>query len=310
MKIAVVGAGAMGSFFGAMLARSGQDVWLIDKRAEHVQSINTQGLRIVENTSETIVKIKATTDITDVAEPDLILFFVKSYDTEQAAQDCCKIMGENTIIVTLQNGLGNTDKLAGRLGHERIVAGTTSYGCTTLNPGVIRVSNVGEVTIGELDGSSTVRLQQLIEVFGSAGIKVKVSESIEGLIWTKLAVNAGINALTAITLLKNGELLEYDETMQLMRKVVSEVIEVANRKGIRFLVADPLQLVMDIAKDTYHNKSSMRQDIERGARTEIDSINGAVVLEGAKVGMVTPVNEVLTLLVKSLEKKDKRTIIN
>lgn len=306
MKIAVVGAGAIGGLFGSILTKGGLDVTLVDIWEEHVKVMQSEGLTVVgENKKEEVVKVKATTKIDDVGTPDLIMIAVKSYDTAQASRDCLRIIGPNTMVFTVQNGVGNVDTIGEILGRNRIVAGTTSFGCTRLGPGKIEPSGIGEITIGELNGKITSRLQNLVDTFTKAGIEMHTSQGVDSLIWTKLVVNVGINALTAITMLKNGELLDYEETMSLQESVVKEAITVASVKGIKFNVDDPLEWVRAVARNTGENKSSMRQDVERGSKTEVDFINGAIVNEGKKLGIPTPVNETITKLIKTIEKRGK-----
>lgn len=303
MKITIVGAGAMGSLFGALLAQCGQDVLLVDKRCDHVQAINDNGLIINHpDSSETVVRVKASTDTAHAGHTDLLMLFVKSYDTEQALQACLHMVGTDTVVLTLQNGLGNIEKISRIVGTDKVIAGTTSYGCCALGAGHIAVSNVGEVTIGEIGGALSTRIQKIVGIFKAAGIQIHLSENIESIIWTKLAVNVGINALTAITALRNGQLLAQAETKQLMSSAIHELVQIALQKNIK-LLADPIELAFKVAQATSSNKSSMRQDIERGTRTEIDSINGAIVAEGMNLGIATPVNHVLTLLIKTLENK-------
>lgn len=304
MKIAIVGAGAIGGLFGSILSKNGMNVTLVDIWAEHVRVMQASGLTVVDGKEEETVKVKATTNIEDVGTPDLIILSVKSYDTEQAARDCLRIIGPESLIMTVQNGVGNVAKISEVLGRDRVIAGTTSFGSTMLGPGRIQPNGKGKINIGELDGRKTPRLHNVVNTLIKGGIDTEiVLGGVDNLIWTKLVVNVGINALTSITELRNGELLEYQETKLLQALVVEETKAVAQAQGIRFNVEDPLQHVMEIARDTYNNKSSMLQDIERGAKTEIDFINGAIVTEGKKRDIPTPVNEVLTLLVKTIEKR-------
>jgi 2-dehydropantoate 2-reductase len=307
MKIVVVGAGAIGGLFGSILTKNGLDVTLVDIWTEHVKNLQVSGLIVVGRNGENKVKVKATNRIEDAGTPDLIVIAVKSYDTEQAAQDCLRIIGPNTIVLTVQNGVGHIEKIGKILGYDRIIAGTTSFGSTLLGAGTIKPSNIDEITIGELDGASTSRIRNLADTLIKAGIETHVSDSIDSQIWTKLVVNVGINALTAITHLKNGELFDYPDAMRLQALAVYEAIAVARAKGISLLVNDPLKWVIDVTRRTCDNKSSMLQDIERGTRTEIDFINGAIVTEGKKVGVPTPVNEVLTLLIKTIEKRGDKS---
>lgn len=306
MKIAVVGAGAIGGLFGSILTKGGLDVTLVDIWEESVKVMQSTGLTVVDQAGkEEVVKVKATTKIDEAGTPDLIMIAVKSYDTAQAARDCLKIVGADTMVFTVQNGVGNVDTIGDILGRNRIVAGTTSFGCTRLGPGKIKPSGIGEITIGELDGKITPRLQNLVDTFIKAGIEMHTSQNVDSLIWSKLVVNVGINALTAITMLKNGELLDYEETRSLQEAVVKEATAVAAAKNIKFLVDDPLAWVQEVASNTRDNKSSMRQDVERGSKTEVDFINGTIVREGLKLGIPTPVNDTLTKLVKTIEQRGK-----
>jgi 2-dehydropantoate 2-reductase len=303
MKITIVGAGAMGSLFGAMLSQDGQEVLLVDKRCEQVEAINRNGITILyPDGSEERIKARAACEPVEAGDADLVILLVKSYDTEQALQDCLSVIGSHTTVLTLQNGLGNIEKISSIVGQGRVIAGTTSYGCCALGPGRIALSNRGEVTLGEIDGQLSARIQELAGLFQARGIQVQLSDNIAGVIWTKLAVNVGINAITAITSLKNGQLLAQKETQQLMELAIEELLQVARCRGIT-LLADPVLLARQVAQSTFSNKSSMLQDLECGRKTEIDSINGAVAAEGGKAGVETPVNQVLTLLIKILENK-------
>lgn len=304
MKIVVVGSGAIGGLFGSIMTKNGQDPLLVDIWAEHVEVMQKSGLTVVGlDGKEEVVKVRATVNIEDADTPDLILMSVKSYDTEQAARDCLKIVGPKTIVMTVQNGVGNVDKIGEVLGYDRVIAGTTTFGSTILGPGKIKPSGIGEITLGEQDGKITPRLQGLVDTLTKSGFVMHTSDGVDSLIWSKLVVNVGINAITAITMVLNGELLDYEETKHLQALAVAESEAVAKAKGIKFLFDDMIKHVMDVSRSTGTNKSSMRQDIERGKKTEIDFINGAIVTEGSKLGIPTPVNEVLTLLVRTIEKR-------
>lgn len=307
MKIAVIGAGAIGGLLGSLLHASGEEVVLVDVWEEHIKIIQSSGLIVVGPDEEKTVRIKATADITEAGKPELIIVAVKSYDCLTAARDCLKIAGPDTIVLTLQNGVGNVEILGETLGRSRIIAGTCAFGSTVLGPGKIRPTPAGSLSIGELDGSITDRLRDIAAMFTRAGVEIHLSREVDSLIWTKLMVNVGINALAAITFLTNGELLEFEETRSLQAAAVNEGIAVAKAKGIPFMVDDVLEYVRNIARATYHNIASMRQDVERGARTEILAINGAIVAEGEKLGIPTPVNDTLTKLVQTLEKRREKS---
>ncbi len=306
MKIAVVGSGAMGGCLGSLLQKGGNDVTFVDIKKDHVAAMQNNGL-IVRNTNgeEEVLKVKATTDIETAGTPELIVFAVKSYDNEQAAKDCLKIVGPETIVVTVQNGVGNVEVIGEVLSPGRIIAGTTAYGSTLLEPGKIMHSATGAISIGELDGSLTPRLQNVVDVFANAGVEMHTTQNVDSLIWTKLMVNVGINALGAITLLTNGQLLDYEETKSLQEGAVLEGAAVAKAKGIEFMVNDIVEYVRGVSKSTYHNKASMRQDVEQGNKTEVLAINGAIVREGKKLEIATPINDTLTKLVRAIEQRGK-----
>lgn len=303
MKIAVVGSGAIGGLLGSLLMQSGEEVTFVDVWEEHVRTMQTSGLTVVGPNGDQVHSVRATTAVTDAGTPDLIVFAVKTYDNEVAARDCLKIVGPDTVVLTVQNGVGNIETIGDILGFHRMIAGTCAFGSTLVEPGRIKPTPTGSLSFGELDGRTTPRLTKIADVFVRAGVETHVCSNVDSLIWTKLMANVGINALAAITKLTNGELLEYPETLSLQAAAVAEGAAVAKAKGISFLAEDILEYVRGVARATHGNKASMLQDVERGVRTEVLAINGAIVAEGRKLGVPTPVNETLTGLVLTLEKK-------
>ena len=303
MKIAILGAGAMGSLYGAMLKEAEEDVWLLNRWEEHIHAINKKGLTISSVSGDRTVFLKATTDIKEIGKVDLVIVFVKSYDTRAAMSGALPLLGEETMVLTLQNGLGNIEQLAEIVGGKRVLAGTSGFGSTILAPGHIRHAGVGDTMLGELSGIKTPRTEELRRIFDSAGLRPVIAENLPGIIWGKLLVNVGINPITALARIKNGRIIDIPELADLMEKAVGEALEVSRRKGILlFPAGDPLEHVREVIRKTKDNVSSMRQDIERGNQTEIDVISGAIVREGKAVGVPTPVNSLLTQLIKGLEK--------
>ncbi|VUT27691.1 MAG: 2-dehydropantoate 2-reductase [Candidatus Syntrophoarchaeum sp. GoM_oil] len=295
MKIVVMGAGALGSLFGGLLALSGEEVVLVG-REKHVDAINESGLKI-SGLTDAAVYLKASIH---PEEADLILFTVKSYDTLDTASKL--VLNDVTIILSLQNGLGNEEMIKKVVGDHHVIGGITSYGALFIEPGHIRHTGIGNTVIGELDGSVTERVSHIAKILSEAGIKTEVTDAIKQKIWEKLVVNAGINALTAITDVNNGKLLEISELNNLMRDASLEALEVGLAFGIK-LDHDLIEQVEDVARKTAENRSSMLQDVSRGKRTEIDAINGMIVKIGGEVGIETPVNHILTSLVKGIEKR-------
>ncbi len=303
MRILVVGAGAIGSLFAGMLTSSGHDVRLLGRRREVVESINREGITIQQIWTGATLKIpvKAILDAAEAAPADLILMCVKSAGTLQATRDALPAAGDGTVFLTVQNGLGNVEAMASVVGRERVLAGVTSNGTTLLGPGLIRHTWMGDTTIGELDGQITERLQRVADVFKQSGIKVALSRSVDQLVWTKLLVNCAMSPLAALLRIRNGQLIERPEARELLQAVIREVVAVGQARGVALpSYVDAVEKVETNCRNNATNKMSMLQDVERGVPTEIDFINGAVVREGERVGVATPINWTLTQLVKAL----------
>ena len=303
MKILVVGPGAIGSLFAGMLTSGGHEVWLLGRRREVVDTINREGLTIQQISKGATLRIpvRATVDPGDAAPAELIVMCAKSPGTLQATRDALPAAGERTVFLTVQNGLGNVDTMASVVGRERVLAGVTSNGTTLLGPGSIRHTWMGDTTIGELDGQVTERLERVAEAFRQSGIKVAISRSVDLLIWTKLVGSCAMNPLAALLRVRNGQLIERPETRELLRAVIREVVSVAEARGIALpSFSEFVEKVEANCRNNATNKMSMLQDVERGAPTEIDYINGAVVREGEAVGVPTPINWTLAQLVKAL----------
>jgi len=302
MKVAVVGAGAMGSLFGAMLAEAGNDVWLYDVWLEHVQTINQDGLRIEREGKTCTVEIKATVDPQQIGRAELVIIFVKSSQTNLAAETAQTIAGSDGFVMTLQNGMGNADVIAGFIKPERILAGTTSHGATLLGPGSIRHAGSGPTTIGAWSQTEDglQRAGQLAEFFNRAGIKTESVADVRSVVWNKLLINIGINAITALTNIKNGQILDLEITRELSRAAVMEAIRVAQAGNIK-VEDDAVDRVFKVAEATAVNRSSMGQDADNRRQTEIAAINGFIVREAKRIGLEAPVNFALTALVQTLE---------
>jgi len=307
MKIAIVGAGAMGCLYGSRLSTTDHEIWLLDIMEEHIKTIQSQGLTVIEKNKDGIDEIKvykhlkATTKPEEIGPVDLALIFVKSTITHLAVTNNRPIFGPKTLILTLQNGLGNVEAIAAISGSANIIAGTTAHGASMLGPGKIRHSGIGKTIIGELSGENTERILRVCDLFTHANLETEVSHNVIGLIWDKLLVNVGINALTAITGLKNGKLVENREIEELLELSVAEAQKVATAKGISLNFLDPIEHTKQICKATAENSSSMLQDVLNQRKTEIEQINGAIVREGRLLGIETPINLVLKNLVKAKE---------
>ena len=296
MKVTIVGTGAIGSIKGTVLSRSGQDVTFVELKKDYIKAIRENGLHIDSGQGEKILNIKITDDIEDGGIPDLIIMAVKSYDNVQAAKDCLKVMGPDTLILTMQNGVGNIETISEIVDKKHVIAGTTTFGSTVLKPGYVKAS-IGEIHIGEINGGITERIQKVAKDLENGGFKVGISSNVTSLIWTKLLVNVGINAIGALTLRRNGEIPEIAPAAAVQKMLVDEGAAVAEALGIKFDVEDIHEYVKKVCYGTAQNKASMYQDIERGSITEVSAMNGEIQREGKKLGIQTPANEDNTNLV-------------
>jgi len=300
MKIAMIGAGAMGSLFGTLLAEAGETVTLLDIRKDHVNAINTHGLSIEKGGHTRTVRIPATTDPEQIGTVDLALVFVKSTHTADAAQTAARLAGETGLVLTLQNGMGNAEILAKALDPARIIAGTTAHGATFLRPGAIRHAGEGETVIGPWTPTGMDQTKAIAGFFNGTGITARTVDDVHSVLWAKLFVNIGINAITALTGIKNGQLLDLEQTRWLAREAVDEAVAVARARGIA-IQGDPVEKVFRIADTTGLNRSSMGQDVDQRRITEITAINGFIVRTARQAGITVPVNRTLTALIETLQ---------
>ena len=301
MKLVIIGAGAMGSLFGARLSPLAE-VWLIDQWAAHVAAIQEQGLQLIDlDGQERVIPVRAGTDPAEIGPPaDLAIIFVKSPQTTQASRMAAACLKPGGLALSLQNGLGNIEMIEAVLGSGRTIQGVTSHGATLLGPGRVRHAGAGATHLA-LTPALAERTEAIGRLFEQAGFESHCSADLASLLWGKLIINVGINALTAILRLPNGLLAEVEPATQLMAAAVAEAVTVAQAKGIELPYADPQAQVRQVARATGTNRSSMLSDVIRAVPTEIAVINGAIVREGAKLGLDTPVNQMLVWLVRVLE---------
>jgi 2-dehydropantoate 2-reductase len=302
LRIAVIGAGAIGCLFGGRLHLAGQRVLLIHHRKNIAASIERGGVSIRELSGKVVrAHIKTRTKLSKHDKPELVLVTVKAYDTENVASLLEKSMMSDVPVLSLQNGLGNVDTLQRRLGSDSIVAGTTTEAALTIGPGRVTHTGTGITWLGEMNGKRSERCVIIGSAFRAAGFSTVISKNIEGVLWAKAIVNSAINPISAITRVRNGDLRKTVE----LRKIASEVVEegsgVAEAKGI-LLEPSPKRLLARTLGLTPRNKSSMLQDIEAGRKTEIRQLNGSISRLGRLIGLSTPFNDLLTTLVLSLER--------
>ncbi len=300
MRIAMIGAGAMGGIFGARFASAGADVVLYDRDAVHIAAIAADGLSVDWLAGIMLHRLAATTSPTEIGAFDLAVVMVDSNATRSVAEALAAILPPDAFVLTLQNGIGNVETLTAVLGAERIVGGTTYNSAAKLSPGKVLHSNLGETTIGELDGHLSERIAAIADLFTRAGLPVRVSDNVLGHIWMKFVVNAAINPVCAITRLRPGEIMRTEPALLLLERVLDEILGVIDAKGIRLPSDDARTEVLDHAWERY-NRPSMLQHVEAGRQTEIDSLNGALLSEARTLGIDCPFNQAVLLTIKALE---------
>jgi 2-dehydropantoate 2-reductase len=309
MRILVFGAGAMGSLIGGLMAQQ-HNVTFIG-RQPHMAAIREHGLEISGKTELKLERkqILAYEDVEPLKKgcgpPELVCVTVKSYDTGGIIPEVKKIVGPETVLFSLQNGLDNEEQLRAAFPNNIVIGGTICHGVTHEEPGRVYHAGFGETVIGSFEPENKEIAEQISKILMEIGIENKITDNIWGELWAKVAINASINPITAITGLKNGWLLRDPNLEKLLEETCAEVVSVAEHSGIQLPEVDDrgdiLTRTKHVVERTTDNKSSMLQDIEKGKRTEIDSINGAVVRAGEKRNIDTPLNNILTTLVKARE---------
>jgi 2-dehydropantoate 2-reductase len=300
MRIAVIGAGAMGAMFGARFAQAGAEVVLFDKDDAHVAAIRKSGLTVRGRDGDLRLRLSATADPAAMGPVDMALVMVDGNATPDAAAILARVLPAEAFALTLQNGIGNIETLSAALGEGRVMAGSTYNSGARLQPGKVAHTNVGNTTIGELNGRATGRLVDVATLFADADLPVTVTDNVIGHIWMKFVLNVAINPVSAVTGLRSGEIARTPSALALLEHILDEVLAVMAAKGVRLPVGDPRAYVIDHAWVRY-NRPSMLQHVEAGRRTEIDSLNGALLREAKVLGIPCPFNEAIVLAVKSLE---------
>ncbi|GMQ76728.1 MAG: 2-dehydropantoate 2-reductase [Gammaproteobacteria bacterium] len=283
----------MAGLFGGRLARHAT-VTLLGSWKEGLEALRKQGIRLEKNGHVEHARVKVAADPADCTGAQTALVLVKSWQSEHAANMLAACLAPDGVALTLQNGLGNIETLQARIGRERVALGVTTSGAALLGPGRVRDGGAGPTHV-----APHPRLAPLVDLLQTAGIEIYPADDIEGLVWGKLAINAGINPLSALLEVPNGELIRRPEARLLMGEAALEVASVAEARGIRLPFANPVEQMEQVAQRTAENDSSMLQDIRRGAPTEINAINGAVVREGQRLGVSAPVNRILWKLVQA-----------
>jgi 2-dehydropantoate 2-reductase len=295
--VLIAGTGALACLFAARLAAACVPVTMLGTWPQGLEALRLGGVRLVDGLGqETAYPVRATADPSNCRGIGLALVLVKAWQTGRVASQMAVCLPASGLALTLQNGWGNRQILEEALGPQRVALGVTTAGATLLGPGRVRAGGEGPVTLGEHP-----RLAPLAGLLRAAGCEVRLAADVDSLLWGKLVVNAAINPLTALLRVPNGQLLDRPAARQLMDLAAQEAAAVGQAKGFHLAFPDPVAAAEDVARRTAANRSSMLQDILRGAPTEIDAICGAVVRAGREVGVPTPVNRTLWLLVRAAD---------
>jgi 2-dehydropantoate 2-reductase len=301
-RVAVVGAGAVGCYFGGMLARAGAPVTLIG-RAPHVEAINRDGLFIDSIRFQERISVSASTDIGAVRDARMVLFSVKTVDTESTAKLVAPFLSPDTIVVSLQNGVDNAERIDFAAGIE-VIPAVVYIASSMTGPGRVKHTGRGDLIIGNAlsnhDASRSER-EDVAAIFTRAGVPCRISENITVELWEKLIMNCAYNAISALTRKKYGPIAEDAGMIEVMKRVTIEAVAVAGAAGVPLPLSGMTEAALKLGKAIPEALSSTAQDIARGKPTEIDSLNGFLVRKGAELGVPTPVNQTLYSLVKLLE---------
>jgi len=304
-SIAVMGAGAVGCYFGGMLARAGARVTMIG-RPQHVDAMNRSGLLLESKGFREHVSVTAATEARAVDGAQIVLFCVKTLDTESAARSLAPHLASQAIVVSLQNGVDNVDRIRTAANIDAVAA-VVYVGAEMAAPGHVKHTARGDLVIGDFprryqsEPARAPQLNKLAELFNSAGVPCRISDNIEADLWTKLIMNCAYNPISALTRSRYGRIVGNPITRDLLRRTTEEIIAVARAAGVRFGDVDLLDAVYALGAGMVNTLSSTAQDLERGKRTEIDSLNGYVFRRGKELSIDTPVNATLWALVKLLE---------
>jgi 2-dehydropantoate 2-reductase len=303
MKICIVGTGAMGSVYAGLLGHAGYDVWAFDRWAEHIEAIREKGLRVEGLSGDRTVRINATTKTSDVGPCDLVIIATKAMDVIPAAEASAEMVDQNTVVLTIQNGLGSSDRVAEILGREKVVAGIAGgFGASIRSPGHVHHNGMEFVHLGELNGPSTPRLEKIAAVWRHAGFRVKTFDDFQQLTWEKLICNVCYSGTCTLTEMTIGDVIADENAWRIAAGCASEAFEVAKAIGIRIDFDDPVDHVRNFGVRIPHARPSMLLDQLAGRPGEIDVINGAIPVEGEKIGVAAPYNTVVSALVRARER--------
>lgn len=301
-RIAIIGTGSMGSIYAALLADAGHDVWAVDAWPEHVAAMQGNGLRVEGKSGDRTVRLNATTNAADVGKADLVIISTKADGVEAAAHSVAGILRDDTPVLAIQNGLGSAEKVVDILGSDRIIQGVVGgFGASMKGPGHAHHNGMEFVRLGEYAGPKSERLEQVAEIWRSGGFKVLTFDDIHKMVWEKLICNVTFSGPCTLTGLTIGQVAADANAFAVASACATEAYSVARAKGIALDFDDPVTYVANFASKIPNARPSMLLDHMAGRRCEIDVINGAIPREGARVGVPTPVNDIVCALIRARE---------
>jgi 2-dehydropantoate 2-reductase len=310
VKIAVVGAGAMGSVYAGLLASAGHEVWAVDRWTEHVEAIRRNGLRVQGASGDRTERIAATTDPDEVGEAELVVLATKVMDVTAAAEAARPLVGAETLVLSIQNGLGGPDAAAAVLGADRVLVGVAGgFGASIVAPGHVHHNGFELIRLGERTGAATPRVEALAEVWRQAGFNVRTYDDVDRLVWEKLICNVAFSGTCSVLGRTIGEVLANEHAWAVASRCAVEAYEVARASGIELGFDEPVAHVRAFGEAIPGARPSMLLDLEAGRRTEVDFINGAIPREGARLGLAAPANEAVSALVRALERRTLGSVL-
>ena len=304
MKIAVVGTGAMGSVYAGLLASAGHEVWAIDTWREHVDAIRARGLRVEGASGDRTVKVNASVNAIEAGPCDLVIIATKAMQVAQAAESAKALLGKNTPVLSIQNGLGGPDTAASVLGRERVMVGVVGgFGASMKGPGHAHHNGMELVRLGEFGGPITERLKKVEETWRGAGFRVKVFDDIDQLVWEKLICNCAYSGPCAIGECTTGEVMADPDLSRVSAACAREGFEVALKKQIKLSFDDPVAYVRDFGSKIPKARPSVLLDLLAKRKSEIGVINGSIPRVAREFSLAAPVNEAITALVHAKERR-------
>lgn len=304
MKIAVVGCGAMGSVYAALLGAAGHEVWAIDAWREHVDAMREHGLRLEGASGDRTVRVNATTQAADAGTCDLVIIATKIMHVEQAALSARSLLGPDTLVLSIQNGLGGPDVTARILGRERVLVGVVGgFGASMKGPGHAHHNGWELVRLGEFAAPVTPRLEAVAEVWRSGGFKVKCFDDIDQLVWEKLICNVTFSGPCAVMDRTIAQVIDDADAWSVAAHCAREAFRVGKAKGVRLDIEEPEDYVRAFGSKIPNARPSVLLDHLAGRVSEIDAINGAIVRVGTELGVDTPCNATITALVRAKERR-------